>query len=205
MSAPTRPQAGRPPGRCTRMSTDPRVTRSKAKVIDCALELLAERGVAGTSVEAIVERSGVAKTTIYRHWPTRGEVILDAIDTCIEPPAAPDLGTVRADLHALIGGLCEALSASRWAALMPSLIDAAERDPEFAEVHRRFAATRTAPVREILCRGINRGELPGDTDVDQMIDLLSGPVFYRRLVAGEPVDRTYGERLVDRILHAYRP
>jgi AcrR family transcriptional regulator len=185
------------------MSTDPRVTRSRAKVLACAVELLAERGLAGTSVEAIVERSGVAKTTIYRHWPTRGDVILDAIDACIEPPAAADLGSLRADLHALIGGLCEALSTSRWAGLLPSLIEAAERDPEFAEVHRRFAAARTAPLREVIARAIERGELPREIDVEQLVDLLSGPVFYRRLVAGRPIDRPYGRALVDRVLLAY--
>jgi AcrR family transcriptional regulator len=187
------------------MPTDPRVIRSKAKVIDGALELLAERGVAGTSVEAIVERSGVAKTTIYRHWPTRGELILDAIDACIEPPVAPDLGTLRADLHALIGGLCEALSTTRWAALMPSLIDAAERDPEFAEIHHRFATTRNVPMHEVVQRAIGRGELPADVDIELLADLLSGPVFYRRLVAGATLDRSYGERLVDQVLRAYEP
>ncbi len=185
------------------MSTDPRVVRSKAKVIDSALELLAERGVAGTSVEAIVERSGVAKTTVYRHWPTRGELILDAIDACIEPPVTPDLGALRADLHALIGGLCEALSTTRWAALMPSLIDAAERDPEFAEIHHRFATTRNAPLHDVIGRAIDRGELPPDVDAELLSDLLAGPVFYRRLVAGAPLDRSDGERLVDQVLHAY--
>lgn len=186
------------------MSTDPRVTRSKAKVIDAAMALLAERGVAGTSVEAIVERSGVAKTTVYRHWPTRADLILDAIDACIDPPVAPDLGGLHADLHALIGGLCEALSTTRWAALLPSLIDAAERDPEFAEIHHRFATTRTTPLHAVIHRAIERGELPSDTDTDLLADLLSGPVFYRRLVAGEHLDRSYGQRLVDQVLHAYR-
>lgn len=185
------------------MSIDPRVARSKAKVIDATLGLLTERGVTGTSVEAVVERSGVAKTTIYRHWPTRGELILDAIDACIEPAVVPDLGTLRADLHALIGGLCDALSSTRWAALMPSLIDAAERDPEFAEIHRRFATTRASPLHEVIRRGIERGELAGDVDVELLSDLLAGPVFYRRLVAGQPLDRASGERLVDRILLAY--
>jgi AcrR family transcriptional regulator len=187
------------------MSIDPRVARSKAKVVDAALELLGERGVTGTSVEAIVERSGVAKTTVYRHWPTRGDLILEAIDTCIEPPVAPDLGSLRADLHALIGGLCDALSSTRWAALMPSLIDAAERDPEFAEVHRRFAMTRATPLDEVISRALERGELPADIDVGLLGDLLSGPVFYRRLVAGQPLDHAYGVRLVDQVLLAYRP
>ncbi|GAB3118900.1 TetR/AcrR family transcriptional regulator [Streptomyces calidiresistens] len=185
------------------MSTDPRVSRSRARIIEVTLDLLATRGVAGTSVDSIAERSGVAKTTIYRHWSTKGEVILAAIDTCIDTPAAPDLGSLRADLRALIGGLCEALAHSRWAALLPSLLDAALRDPEFAEVHQRFAATRTEPVRRALERGIERGELPADTDPGELVDLLSGAVFYRRLLAGESVDRAYGERIVERVLRAY--
>jgi AcrR family transcriptional regulator len=185
------------------MSTDPRVTRSKAKVIDAAVTLLTERGVAGTSVDAVVERSGVAKTTVYRHWPTRADLLLDAIDACIEPPVAPDLGDLRTDLYALIGGLCEALSTTRWAALLPSLIDAAAREPEFAAIHRRFATTRTTPLHTVLRRGIERGELPPDTDTGLLADLLAGPVFYRRLVTGEHLDRAYGTNLVDVVLRSH--
>ena len=88
---------------------DARVSRSKEKVVRVTLDLLAERGVAGTSVEAIAERSGVAKTTVYRHWPTKAGVVLDAIATCIEPARDPDTGSLPGDLHELVGGLCEAL------------------------------------------------------------------------------------------------
>jgi len=183
---------------------DARVSRSKEKVVRVTLDLLAERGVAGTSVEAIAERSGVAKTTVYRHWPTKADVVLDAIATCIEPARDPDTGSLPGDLHELVGGLCEALSSTPWAAFMPSLIDAAQRDEEFARVHHRFAAAMTAPLRSALARGVERGELPKDVDQDEVVDLLSAPMFYRRLVSGGPLDRTYAERVVDRVLRAYR-
>jgi len=182
---------------------DPRVTRSRSKVVEVTLELLAERGVAGTSVEAIAERSGVAKTTVYRHWATKADVILEAIETCVETAHPPDTGSVRDDLHVLIGGLCQALSRAPWAAFMPSLIDAAQRDPGFARVHHRFAAGRTAPLREVLTRAVERGELPVGLDQDELVDLLSGPVFYRRLVSGDRLDQAYAERVVDRVLRAY--
>lgn len=185
------------------MATDPRVVRSRARVLDSVVELLAERGVAGTTVDAIVERSGVARTTLYRHWPTRADVLLAAFEASIEAPGPPDLGSLRADLRALVGGLCEALGSSPWAALVPTLVDAAERDPQFAAVHHRFAAARSEPLREVVRRGVARDELPGDVDVEQVVELVSGPVFYRRLVAGAPVDRAYGEALVDRVLLAY--
>lgn len=182
---------------------DPRVTRSRTRIIDVTLELLAERGVEGTTVEAIAERSGIAKTTIYRHWPTRGDVILDAFAASTTPPATPDTGALRPDLQALIGGLCEALSSTPWAALLPSLIDAAQRDPELAAMHASFAASRTAAVREVVDRGIARRELPTDADIELLIDLVSGPVFYRRLVSGAPLDRAYANTLVDRVLRAW--
>lgn len=168
------------------------------------LELLAERGVAGTSVEAIAERSGVAKTTVYRHWATKAEVILEAIETCVQAAHAPDTGSLREDLHVMIGGLCTALSRAPWAAFMPSLIDAAQRDPDFAQVHHRFASARTAPLREVLTRAVERGELPAGVDQDELVDLLSGPVFYRRLISGDLLDQAYAERVVDRVLRAYR-
>ncbi|WP_307844638.1 TetR/AcrR family transcriptional regulator [Actinotalea solisilvae] len=178
----------------------PRVARSRARALTAALELLVERGIAGTTIEAVADRSGVAKTTIYRQWPGQAALVQDAFDSLLQPPDAPDTGSVRGDLLLLVGGLADALSSSPAARLMPALIDAAERDADFAELHRRQAARRHAPVLRVLERAVRRGELAKDADLGLLLDLLSGPLFYRRMVSGGPLDRAYAERVVDHVL-----
>lgn len=182
----------------------PRKARSRARVLTAALELLGERGIAGTTVEAVADRSGVARTTIYRQWPGQAALVQDAFDSLLEPPAAPDTGTVRGDLLQLVGGLADALASSPAARLMPALIDAAERDADFAELHRRQAARRHAPLLEVLDRAVRRGELADDADAPLLLDLLAGPLFYRRMVSGGPLDRAYAERVVDLVLAPVR-
>ncbi len=182
---------------------DPRVLRSRAQVLTATLGLLAERGIAATTIEAVSERSGVAKTTIYRQWSHQSDLVLDAIGTTLVEPPDPDTGTLREDLRALLGGLVDALQTSPAAQLMPALLDAAERDPSFAALHRREAAHRHRVVRAVIERGIRRGELPPNADPDEVLDLLTGPVFYRRWVSGGAVDRGFADRVVDLVLAAY--
>lgn len=189
------------PGR--RPSDDPRVVRSRAKVLAATLELLVERGITATTIEAVSERSGVAKTTIYRQWDDQPSLVLDAFAGTLSEPPDPDTGSLRADLTALLTGLEHALRTSTAAQLMPALIDAAERDPAFAALHRREAAHRHGVVRAIVVRGIERGELPRGTDPDEVLDLLSGPVFYRRWVSAGTVDTAFTSRVVDLVLAAY--
>lgn len=188
------------------VAEDPRVTRSKAAVIEAALALIAQRGVATTTIDEISERSGVAKTTIYRHWNSKPEVVLDAISSRLEPPPPPlpDTGDLHQDLWQLVEGLAWALTDGPLAPMMSSLIDAAERDPEFAALHRRHARQRHAVVRTVLQRGIARGELPDDTDIDAALDLLAGPVFHRRLVSHGSVDAGFCRWVVDVVLGGLR-
>ena len=181
------------------------MTRSRAAVIAATLHLLAERGITATTIEAVATRSGVAKTTIYRQWDSQLTLILDAIGTTLVTPADPDTGTLRGDLLHLLGGLAEALNTGPAASLMPALMDAAERDPAFAALHRREATLRHLSVHTAIARGIDRGELPADVDPADVLDLLAGPVFYRRLVSAGTVDRAFTERLIDRVLTAYAP
>lgn len=182
---------------------DPRVTRSKAAVIDATIALLAERGVSDTSVEAIAERSGVAKTTIYRHWPARTDLLVDAVKAVVRPPPDPDTGDVRRDLTILVEGLARALRDTTWTSVLPSLVDAAERDPDLEELHRRFAALRHRTVRAVIVRGIERGELREDCDPNELMALLGGPLFYRRLISHEPVTLAFARRVLDHVLSVY--
>ena len=186
-----------------RARMDTRVIRSRTAVIAATLDLLAERGITGTTIEAVAERSGVAKTTIYRQWDGQPELVLDAIGTTVHTPNDPDTGTLRGDLFDLLGGLADALNTSPAAGLMPALIDAAERDPAFAALHQSEAAQRHQTVLTAIARGIDRGELPADADPAEVLDMVAGPVFYRRLVSSGAVDRAFAQRIVDRVLAAY--
>lgn len=183
---------------------DPRVARSRATAIAATLGLLRERGIAATTMEAVAERSGVAKTTIYRQWRDQPSLVMDAISSTLHEPSLPDTGSVRDDLVVLLTGLAAALHGSPAAALMPALIEAAERDRAFAALHRTEAAHRHRVVRQVITRGMERGELPSDTDVDDLLDLLTGPLFYRRWVSIGAVDAAFATRVVDVVLAGLR-
>jgi AcrR family transcriptional regulator len=184
---------------------DPRIRRSRAAVIAATLDLIAERGITATTIEAVAGRSAVARTTIYRQWDSQPELVLDAIGTILHTPTDPDTGTLRGDLMDLLGGLADALTTSPAAALMPALMDAAERDPAFAALQAREATQRHAVARVAITRGVDRGELPPGTDPGEVIDMVAGPVFYRRLVSAGAVDRAFAQRVVDHILAGYTP
>lgn len=179
---------------------DPRVARSKAAVLEAAVELLAEHGYGGASVDRISERSGVAKTTIYRHWPCRADLLLDAFDSLVHKPEPVDTGSLRRDLVEQLTFLADQLRSAKWARILPSLIDAAERDPHLAALARDFAVQRREPLRAILARARQRGELGPEVDLDRAATLLAAPLFFRRLVSREPVTRALVADVVDSAL-----
>ncbi len=184
--------------------TDPRVVRSRASVLAAALELMSTRGIAGTTIEAVAARSGVAKTTIYRQWDNHQALALDAFASLLDAPTTPDTGTLRDDLLELVRGLARALTDSPAAALMPVLIDAAERNATFAAVHHQEAARRHQAASTAVTRAVHRGELSPDVDPADVIDLLAGPIFYRRYVSRGTVDEAFADLVVDRVLTGLR-
>ena len=192
-AAPTSPPA--PP--------DPRMSRSRQRALGAALDLIAERGIAGASIEAVSARSGVAKTTIYRQWDNQAALVLDAFRSIAPDPPLPDTGSLRGDLKVLVGGFAEALGNGRAGVLMAALIDAAQRDTDFAQLHAQETHRRHQPVLAVLIRGIERNELPKGADLDTLVDRLAGPVLHRRFITGLPLDRSFGEQVVDEVLHSH--
>jgi AcrR family transcriptional regulator len=178
------------------------VARSRAAVIAATLELLAVRGVAGTTIEAVAERSGVAKTTIYRQWADQPALVRDAFATTLAAPAVPDTGALRTDLLQLADGLARALSSGPAAALTAALLEAAERDPAYAELHRREARQRHEALRAVVRRAAARGELTAGADADVALDLLAGPLFHRRWMTGGAIDAGFTATVVDATLAA---
>jgi AcrR family transcriptional regulator len=179
---------------------DERVRRSRAAVLDATAQLLFERGFAGATVDEISRRSGVAKTTIYRHWPTRTDLLRDACSTLGTPLDTPNTGSFEADVTALTTNLAYVLRSAEWTSVLPSIIDAAERDPDIAEMYSKLQQGYSAPFETIIQRALRKGELPDDTDVPVLIAALTGPLFYRRWFSREPLTDDFAEQIVAHVL-----
>jgi AcrR family transcriptional regulator len=179
---------------------DPRVLRSRRAIIDAAIESLVENGFGGTTIEAIAARSGAAKTTIYRHWPDRRAVLLAAVESIVPTAEAADTGSLRGDLTSFAHDLDRVLHATPTSALVPGLIEAAERDPELARALADFTAKRRQPIHAAVARAVTRGEAPAGTDPELVADLLLGPLFYRRLLSREPLTDTFIDQVTAAVL-----
>lgn len=179
---------------------DERVRRSRTTVLDVTAELLFERGFAGVSVDEIVRRSGVAKTTIYRHWPTRADLLRDACSTIGTPLDVPDTGSFEADVTALITNFVHLLRTAKWTSVLPSVIDAAERDPDIAAMYSRLQEGYSAPLQTVIERAVQKGELSKTTDAALLIAAVIGPLFYRRWFSREPLTDAFAKQIVRRVI-----
>jgi AcrR family transcriptional regulator len=164
---------------------DPRVARTRATVLGAAIDLLAERGYSGFSVESIVERTGVAKTTLYRHWPTRDDLLAAAIAKLDGAGPLPDTGSVRQDIQDLLARRVRAARTPQWERCMPALVEAAARHPELAAMIAQLTSQVLAQIETVLGRGIARGELRHDLDPQLAASALIGPIVFRRLLLRE--------------------
>jgi AcrR family transcriptional regulator len=184
---------------------DKRVQRSRKTVLAATLQLLGEAGLSGVSVDEVARRSGVAKTTIYRHWPSRSALLLDACSNLGAKAATPDTGSLRGDLTALATSMAARLRTERWATILPSMIDAAEREPELAEVHTRLHAGYMAPLNAVIERARARGELPRDREPSEIVAMVVGPLYYRRWFSREPLDAAFVTSVIDRVAAGAAP
>ncbi|GIO13716.1 TetR family transcriptional regulator [Cohnella xylanilytica] len=173
-----------------------RVERSRHTVLSAAFELLSEGGVASFSVDEVARRSGVAKTTIYRHWPTREALVIDACSRMIAEQETPDTGSLEGDVTAILMEIAHLLPTANWSFVLPSIVDTAERNPEFAEIHSRIQRGHAAPLREVLQRAVDRGELPARADASTIVAALLGPLFYRRWFSREPIDDAFVKTII---------
>ncbi len=189
----------------TDVADDPRVARTKAHVLAVAGDLIAEEGRGGFTVDAVAKRSGVARTTIYRHWPEIGDLLYDTFRSMGHAVPAADTGSVRGDLLALYGALADGLETSCIGRSMPTLLDISRRDESLQPLHRAFIAERRRPSLDAIRRGVERGELPADVDGELLVDRIAGPVFYRHLVAQDPYSRKDVEHLIDDTLAGELP
>ncbi|WP_285657960.1 TetR/AcrR family transcriptional regulator [Actinomycetospora sp. NBRC 106375] len=176
---------------------DKRVARSQAAVLAATYELMLEGGLAGVSVDEVSRRCGVAKTTIYRHWPSRSALLLDACSQMGTAVPVPDTGGLAGDLHILVEGLADQLRAPGWPAILPSIIDAAERDPDLARAHAELHRSLMDPFLDAVEQARRRGDIRGDRDPTAVVASLVGPLFYRRWFSREPLDAAFVDQVLD--------
>lgn len=196
MTAP-QPTADRRPGR-------PRDARADEAILEAAVSVLADRGPAGFTVDEVASRAGCGKATVYRRWPSRAALLLDtAHQMGLEPPLV-DTGTLRGDLVEILRTLAHKMRDTPAGRILPSVMAEASVDPGMREILIGFMQDRRDRPRQILRRGIERGELPPDTDVELILDLLGGTVMFRELLAGHPIGDDEIVRMVDRVLAGFR-
>ena len=178
-------------------SLDRRVEASRDKVLRETYRILTDQGFAGASIDAIAKHSGVAKTTIYRHWPSRADLLLDACAKIGTPVEAPDTGDLREDLTILLKHLAHELKTAGWPSILPSIIDAAERDPDVATVFKKLHTDTTAAYRTVLIRAQERGDFGKHLKVSDLLAMTVGALFYNRWYSREPLTEKYVERILN--------
>ena len=184
----------------------PRSCEADESIAAAAIELFAEMGFDGMSIEAVAARAGVAKSTVYRRHPDKSSLLASAMrELTAEISDVPDSGSVVDDLLAIVNRLDRVVLCGDIGRALPATLVAAGRHDEFARLHEAFIAEKRALSLVAVRRGVDRGELAADTDPEAMIDLVVGPLFYRRVISHGRVDDAWRRELVERAVRAYAP
>ncbi len=178
-SAPAR----RSPGR-------PRSAEAHQAILTATVELLAEQGLRGLSIEAVAARAGVGKTTIYRRWDSKDELVADAAAMVPPPHLPPDQGSLIGDLGAIAAVQQARLESTQLPRLLPRVLSDSADDPELhALIVERAVQPLRAMIGEVVRRAIERGELRPDLDVEATVDVLHALPVYRILIHGGDLQR----------------
>lgn len=166
-----------------------------------ALAEFGQAGYGGFTMESVAQRAGVAKSTVYRHWDSKLALIADALEILNEQPAPePDDCTPRERVERLLRHLAEIVEDSTFSACIPALVDAAERDAAVRTFHHRYSASRRQTLVDAIAAGVASGDFPTGLDPDLASLALAGPIFYRRLMTGDPLGSALIPELINTVL-----
>jgi AcrR family transcriptional regulator len=174
-------------------------------VLRATVEELAERGYSALSLEGVARRAGVHKTTVYRRWGNRSSLVLEAmLERAGEGVQVPDTGSLRGDLLELARGSAATVSSPEGEAVTRAVAGESPHDPGLAAAARSFWAERLALDAVIVERAIERGEVERGTDPVEVIEAVLGPIYFRLLATGEPLEPAFIEGVVDRVASGSR-
>jgi AcrR family transcriptional regulator len=186
----------------------PRSEPARRAILGAATELMLARGLSAVSMDAIAEKAGVSKATIYRWWPTKETLALEALfdEWSVQLAAPPDTGSLREDLLALLLPWVERAGDRPYGRIVGALITEARTDPAFGELYRtQFIAPRRQLAGEALKRALARGEVAPGTDVEAAIDMLYGPIYHRLLHGHAPLTAEFVRTVVSVVVAGLRP
>ncbi len=177
--------------------------RAHRAVLAAAIELFEAVGYPRLTIDAIAARAGVSKATIYRWWPNKAAVVMEAFLATVEPDIAfPDSGSTRDDLVEQAAALARLLTERHLGQLVLALLGEAQTDADLATALREgWQRPRRDAGREVLQRAVDRGELRPDCDSDLVLDGIYGPIYLRLLFGHAPLDRSEIRKVVDQALH----
>ena len=185
----------------TRGPGRPRSAKSTQAILDVTLELLAERGFTAMSIDEIARRAHVGKDTLYRRWPSKIDLVIAAFESLAGTQVAvPETGDLRRDLLTYVTDIITLLTTTDFGLVIAGLVGEAARNPDVAREFHGFWASRTRSGRQLLERAAARRDLRPDASVELGLDLILGSIYFRLLMSGAPLDRTFAEALVEHSL-----
>ncbi|MET8003573.1 TetR/AcrR family transcriptional regulator [Nonomuraea glycinis] len=172
-----------------------RGAKVRAAVHAATLAELVDKGYAAFSVDAVAQRAGVHKTTVYRRWKDRESLIVDAVSEhmAMDIPD-PDTGTVEADLRALARSLAHSFTTPAGQAILAAMFTGAAHLPEIAEARRHVFHDRLRRAEPVVTRAVARGELPAGTDPAELLKTLAARIYLDLLITGDPVDEALADK-----------
>jgi AcrR family transcriptional regulator len=179
----------------------PRSEETKKAILTTSYDMLLEMGFKAVTVDGIATRAGVSKATIYKWWPNKAAVVLEGYFAATESMLqAPDTGIIEEDLFLQLNNLAVFITSDK-GKVISELIAEGQFDENVSKEYRaRYFNPRRLISKEIINRGIARGELRKDLDIELVIDLLFAPLFYRLLITGETLDSGYVKDLIASVL-----
>jgi AcrR family transcriptional regulator len=174
-------------------------------MVAAAQQIIVQRGLDECTLDEVARCSGVAKTTFYRHFRDLDELVVTAIDDMIEEVATPDHGSLRADLESIVRAFSGIVKHQGFRQLFASMLSRAIADPEFDAVYRQAQEMRHAPLRIAIQRGMARGEVDPEIDLDQAMFFVQGPFVAKRLIENDDVTDRDIDVFLDLIVRALAP
>jgi AcrR family transcriptional regulator len=186
-------------------TVDPRIERSRAAILAASAAILYEEGWEGLTQEKVAVRAGVGRSTVYRHWPARGVLLVDTINLVGLAMHSELSGDLRRDLIDELDRYRILISGPTVGGLLAALAHGARTDPDLEQAMNRTTAFHVTPARNAVEQAIHDGVLDSATNPDQAVAQLFGPITFCVLISGEPVSREFVEQIVDRFITVSQP